>query len=106
MIHLTDWTTKDEQQIAANTLNKIARKYNMKISTTKTKPIRICGKNIERAKIVIDDTIIEQVTDIIYLGHVISEFKTYYNKNNRQNKINGTIKRHFGKNMLPSTKLR
>jgi hypothetical protein len=60
--------------------------------------VAICGKNIQRAKIVIDGTIIEQVTDFIYLGNIISEFKTAITtKIHRYNKINGTIKRHFGK---------
>lgn len=58
--------TEDELQIAANTLNKTARKYKMKISTTKTKSVvAICGKNIQRVKTIIDDTIIEQVTDYV-----------------------------------------
>jgi hypothetical protein len=39
----------------------------MKISATKTKSMAMCGKNIQRAKIVIDDIIIEQVMDFIYL---------------------------------------
>jgi hypothetical protein len=57
----------------------------------------ICGKNIRRATIVIDDTIIEQVIDFIYLENMISEFKTdIKTKIHRLNKINGTIKRHFG----------
>jgi hypothetical protein len=78
----------------------------MVISTDKTKSMAICGKNIHKVKIVIDDTNIEQVTDFICLGNVISKFKTdITTKIHCYNKINGTIKRHFGKNMLPSTKL-
>jgi hypothetical protein len=99
---------EDEPQIAANTLNKIARKDNMKISTTKTKCMAICGKNIQGSKIVIYHTIIEQVTDFIYLGNMISEFKTditikihWYS----YKRINGNIRRHFGKNTLPNTRL-
>jgi sorting nexin-29 len=65
----------DKLQIAANTLNEIARKYSMKTSTTKTQSMAVCGKNMQRAKIVIDDTIIVQVTDFMYLGNMISEFK-------------------------------
>jgi hypothetical protein len=57
--------TEDELQTAANTVNKFVRKYNMNMSTTKTKSMAICGKNIQRAKIVIDDTIIAEVTDFI-----------------------------------------
>jgi hypothetical protein len=101
--------TEDELQTAANTLNKIARKCNLKISITKTKAMAICGKNIQRPKIDIDDTIIEQVTEFLYLGIIISEFKTNITtKIEECNKINWTIKIfvYFGTNMLPNTKLR
>jgi hypothetical protein len=37
--------------MAVNELNKIARKYDIKISTSKTKAIGVCGKNIQRVKI-------------------------------------------------------
>jgi hypothetical protein len=41
------------------------------------------------------------------LGNMISEFETdITTKINWCVKINSTIKRHFGKNVLPSTKLR
>jgi len=33
----------------------------------------MCGTNIQRVKIVIDDKIIEQVTEFKYLGYCISE---------------------------------
>jgi hypothetical protein len=59
-----------------------------------------------KVKIVIDDTIIEQVTDFIYLGNMIFKLKTdITTKIHWYNKINGSIKRQFVKNMLPSTKL-
>jgi hypothetical protein len=48
---------EDELQFAANSPHKLARKYNVKI-TTKTKLMAICGKDIQRAKIVIVDIII------------------------------------------------
>jgi hypothetical protein len=58
----------------------------------------MCGNHIQRVKIVITDYIIEQVTGFKYPGYCISEYKsgledklqTYY-------KINGAIRRHFGK---------
>ena len=34
------------------------------------------GDNIQRVKIVINDNIIEQVTDFKYLGYQISEYKS------------------------------
>ena len=56
----------------------------------------------------INDNIIEQITDFKYLGYCISEFKSdledklqTYNK-----KSNGAIRRHFGKQMNKETKLR
>jgi len=47
---------------------------------------------------VINDNIIEQVTDIKYLGYCISEYKSdLEDKQQTYNKINGAIRRHFGK---------
>jgi hypothetical protein len=43
--------TEHELQMAVNELNKTAKKYDMKISTSKTKTIGVCGTNIQRAKI-------------------------------------------------------
>ena len=61
----------------------------------------------ERVKIVINDNIIEQVTDFKYLGYCISEFKSdVEDKLETYNKINGAIRRHFGKQMNKETKLR
>ena len=55
----------------------------------------------------INDNIIEQVTDLKYLGHRISEFKSdLEDKLQTYNKINGAIRRHFGKQMNKKTKLR
>jgi hypothetical protein len=90
-----------------NELNKIVKKYYMEISTTKTKTIGLCGKNIQRVKIEIEGKIIEQVTSFSYLGNLISnEEKDINIKLQRYNKMNGIIKRHFGKNMTVDTKLR
>ena len=54
----------------------IAKKYKMTISRTKTKSMAMWGNHIQRVKIVINDNIIEQVTDFKYLGYCISEFKS------------------------------
>jgi hypothetical protein len=54
-------------------LNLIARKYKMTISSTITKSMAMCGNHIQRVKIVINDNIIEQITDFKYLGYRISE---------------------------------
>jgi hypothetical protein len=56
---------------------------------------------------VINDKIIEQVTEFKYLGYCISEHKSDLEvKLQTYNKINGTIRRHFGKQMTKETKLR
>jgi len=56
---------------------------------------------------VINDNIIEQVTDFKYLGYRVSEYGSdLEGKLQTYNKINGTIRRHFGKQMNKETKLR
>ena len=57
-------------------MNLIARKYKMTISSTKTKLMAMWGNHIQRVKIVINDNIIEQVTDFKYLGYCISEYRS------------------------------
>ena len=55
----------------------------------------------------INDNIIEQVTDFKYLGHCISEYgNDLEDKLQTYNKINGAIQRHFEKHMNKETKLR
>ena len=57
--------------------------------------------------IYINDNIIEQVTDFRYLGYRVSEFKSdLEDKLQTYNKIDGAIRRHFGKQMNKETKLR
>ena len=99
-------TSEDELQTMAYHLNIIARKYKMTISSTKTKSMAMCGNHIQRVKIVIND-IIEQVTDFKNLGYCISEYKSdLEDKLQTYDKINGAIRRHFGKQMNKETKLR
>jgi len=74
---------------------------------TKTKSMPIWGNRIHRVKIVIKDNIIEQVTDFKYLRYRISEYGSdLEDKLQTYNKINGAIRRHFGKQMNKETKLR
>ena len=55
----------------------------------------------------INDNIIEEVTDFKYLGYCISEYESdLEDKLQTYNKINGAIRRHFGKQMNKETKLR
>jgi len=100
-------TSEDELQKIAYHLNLIARKFKMTISSTKTKSMALCGNNTQRVKIVIDDKIIEQVTEFKYFGYCRSEYKSdLEDKLQTYNKINGVIWRHFGKQMTKETKLR
>jgi hypothetical protein len=58
-------------------------------------------------KMVINDKIIEQVIQFKYLGYCISEYKSdLEDKLQTYNKINGNIRRHFGKQLTKETKLR
>ena len=56
-------TSEDDLQTMSYHLNLIARKYKMTISSTKTKSMAMWGNHIQRVKIVINDNIIERVTD-------------------------------------------
>ena len=62
--------------------------------------VAMSGNHIQRVKIVINENIIEQVTYFKYLGYSISEYKSdVEDKLQTYNKINGAIRRHFGKQM-------
>ena len=100
-------TTKDDLQTMAQQLKLITRKYKMTISSTQTQSMAMWGNRIQRVKIVINGNIIEQVTDFKYLGYRISEYGSdLEDKLQTYNKINGAIRRHFGKQMNKETKLR
>jgi len=65
------------------------------------------GNYIQKVKIVINDNIIEQVTDFKYLRYRMSEYKSdLEDKLQIYNKINGAIGRYFGKQMKKEIKLR
>jgi len=56
------------------------------------------GNHIQRVNIVINDNIIEKVTDFKYLGYRMSEYGSdLEDKLQTYNKINRAIRRHFGK---------
>jgi len=63
--------TSDDLQTMAHHLNLTARKYKMTISSTKTKSMAMWRNHIQRVNIVINDNIIEQVTDFKYSGYRI-----------------------------------
>jgi len=65
------------------------------------------GNHIQRMKIVINDNIIEEVTDFKYLGYRISKYGSdLEDKLQTYNKIYGAILRPFRKQMNKETKLR
>jgi hypothetical protein len=57
--------SEDDLQTLAYQLNCIARKFKMTISSTKTKAMATWGNHTQRVKIVINDKIIEQVTEFL-----------------------------------------
>jgi hypothetical protein len=69
-------TSEDDLQKMVYHSNLIARKYNMIIFSTKTKSNAMYGNQIQRVKVVINDKIIEQVTEFKYLVYCISEYKS------------------------------
>ena len=91
----------------AHHLNLIARKYKMTISSTKTKSMAMWGNHIQRVNIVKNFNIIEQVTDFKYLAYHISEYGSdLEDKLQTYNKINGAIRRHFGKQTKKRNKVK
>jgi hypothetical protein len=72
-----------------------------------SKTMGMCGKNIQRVKTEIEGKIIEQVSNFTYVGNTFSEHKKDIDiKLQKYNKMNGVIRRHFGKQMTVETKLR
>jgi len=66
----------------------------MTISSTKT----MWGNHVQTVKIVLNDNILEQVTDFKHLRYHISEYKRdLEDKLQTYDKINGTIKRQMNK---------
>jgi hypothetical protein len=62
---------------------------------------------IQRVKTVINNNPIEKVSEFKYLGYLISDYKSdLEDKIQTYNKINGVIRRHFGKQMTKETKSR
>jgi hypothetical protein len=86
---------KGKLQMTAHRLNTIAKKYNLKISTSKTKSIGMCGNEIQSLKMMIKGKIIEQVTEFVYLGNKISHNKDMKYKLQTYSRISGIIKETF-----------
>ena len=100
-------TSEDDLQTMAHHLNLIARKYIMTISSTKTNSMAVWGNHVQRVKIVINDNIIEKVTDFNYLGYRISEYRSdLEDKFQTYNKTKRSYTEIFLKKMIKETKLR
>jgi hypothetical protein len=66
-------------------------------------------KIIPREKIVLNKKIIEQVTEFIYLGSLLSQYnnqKDIDRNLTKYNRLNGTLKRNVGKQMRKEIQLR
>jgi hypothetical protein len=79
--------------MAVNELNKFSKKYEMKISTSKTKAIGVCGKNIKHIRIEIEGKTVEQVSNFNY---VVSLMSNEEKKLRRYNKMNGKLNNTSG----------
>lgn len=64
--------TEDDLQRALYTLNETAADYNLIISNTKSKVLAFIGDDHIRAKIIINDKTLEQISNFNYLGYNIS----------------------------------
>jgi hypothetical protein len=51
--------SEDELQMAVNKLNKTINKYDLKISSSNTKTVGFCGKNVQRVETEVQGKIIE-----------------------------------------------
>ena len=82
-------------QMAAHKLEQATRKFNLKISSTKTKSMGFQRKEHVWTKIVKNGKIIEQMRDFNYLGCNISycDRKEANNKVNKFQRMCGTINR-------------
>jgi hypothetical protein len=53
-------------------VNKISKKYDMKISLSKTEGMKFCGRNIKRVKLETEAKFIKQVSNFNYFEYLIS----------------------------------
>lgn len=87
---------EDTLQRATYDLNRMTKKYNLSISTEKTKVMAFSGNETVRSKIIINNKPIEQVKTFNFLGSTISYFyedTDIHTKLTKFNRINGTIAR-------------
>jgi N12 class adenine-specific DNA methylase len=101
-------STEYELQRAAYTPNNIAIEYNLKISVNRTKAMGVMkGKMIVRTKIVIDNSIIEEVNNFNYLRYAtaVSRNGGLEIKVNRLNQMCSTIGRTLNNKKREGTQI-
>jgi hypothetical protein len=100
--------TEENLQRAVYLLYSISKEYNLKIATSKTKLFCIAGTDHLRAKIIINDETLDQVSQFAYLGCSIS----YQVSNDVEFKLSkflqliGTIKRTIFRKVRTGTILK
>ena len=100
--------TEDNLQKAVDFLYNKSKEYNLEIATNKTKVIGFVGTDHLRTKIIINDEILEQVNQFIYLSCSIS----YQCSNDVEFRLSkflqliGTIKRNIFKKARIETALK
>ena len=100
--------TEDNLQKAVDFLYNKSKEYNLEIATNKTKVIGFVGTDHLRTKIIINDEILEQVNQFIYLSCSIS----YQCSNDVEFRLSkflqliGTLKRNIFKKARIETALK
>jgi predicted DNA-binding protein (UPF0278 family) len=99
---------EENLQKAMHKLIKIIKEYNLTISTKKTKVMAFTGKHTVRSKIIIYDTLIEQVNHFNYVGCNTSIFdnKDLETKLRKFNHTCGTIRRILNKKTRKETQIK
>jgi hypothetical protein len=100
--------SEEELQRAMYQLSKISAKYNMKVSTSKTKVMAFWGKYPRRSKIVVENKIVEQVSHFNYLGCDVTynEDKDCDKKLHKFQAICGTIRRTLQRKARNETQIK
>lgn len=100
--------SEDNLQKAIHKLNTICGEYHLKISIQKTKVMAFRGKHPVRSKIIINNTVIEQVSHFKYLGCDITyDYDKDVNiKTQRFQAICGTIAKNLKKKTRKETQIK
>ena len=99
---------EDALQKSIFMLDRVAIKYNLKISTVKTKSMAFKGKNPFRTKIELNRNVIEQVKNFNYLGNDVTydTDNDVYKKISNFMRICGTIHRNLKNKTRQETRIK